>query len=251
MIGAALAAVPKDGAAQSAGELAKKTQNPVSDLISLPLQNNTNFGFAGGTQNVLNVQPVVPISLSEDWLLVNRAILPIISQPETVPGEGRTFGLGDSTYSAFLSPQGDSALTWGIGPILLLPTATHDALAFGGEFGAGPTAVMLTTRGPWVLGALASNVWSFDGDVNLFTGQPFINYNLPDAWYLATAPLITANWEAPEGNVWTLPVGGGIGKVVHAGLPFNVNVQSFWNAIQPDVGPDWSLRVTVAALLPR
>jgi hypothetical protein len=241
-----------DGAAaESAGELAKKTQNPVADLISLPLQNNTNFDFAGGTQNVLNIQPVVPIPMSEGWLLVNRAIVPIIWQPETVPGEGRTFGLGDSTYSAFFSPRGNPAFTWGVGPILLLPTATSDSLAFGGEFGAGPTAVALTTQGPWVIGALASNVWSFDGDVNVFTGQPFINFNLPDAWYIVTAPLITANWEATEGDVWTVPVGGGIGKVVHLGLPFNLNAQAYWNAVKPDVGPDWTLRLVVAALLPR
>ncbi len=238
-------------AADSAGDLAKKTQNPVSDLISFPLQNNTNFGFADGTQNVLNVQPVVPIPLNDDWLLVNRAILPIIWQPEVVPGEGSTFGLGDMTYSAFFSPQGNPDFTWGVGPIALLPTATNDALAFGGKFGAGPTAVALTTQGSWVIGGLASNVWSFDGDVNFFTGQPFINFNLPEAWFVVTAPLITANWEATDDNVWTVPVGGGFGKVVHLGLPFNVGAQAYWNAIKPDIGPDWTLRLVVAALLPR
>jgi hypothetical protein len=245
------AAPPAETGEQSEEALAKKTQNPVSDLVSIPFQNNTNFGFAGGTQNVLNVQPVVPISLSDDWLLINRAIFPIIWQPETVPGAGADFGLGDATYSAFFSPQGSPDFIWGAGPILLLPTATSDSLAFGGEFGAGPTAVALTMQGPWVIGALGSQAWSFDGDVSFTSLQPFINYNIPGGWFLVTAPLITANWKADADNTWTIPVGGGFGKVLKLGVPFNVGAQAYWNAMKPDIGPDWSLRLVISVLLPR
>lgn len=235
----------------SEDELAKKTQNPVSDLISVPFQNNTNFGFAGGTQNVLNIQPVIPVGLGEDWLLINRAIFPITWQPELVPGQGSTFGLADTTYQAFFSPKGSEKFIWGAGPILLFPTATDDQLAFGGKFGAGPTAVALTMQGPWVIGALGSQVWSFDGDVNFTTLQPFVNYNIPGGWFLVTAPLITANWEVDAGNTWTVPVGGGFGKVVKLGLPFNLSAQAYWNAVKPDIGPDWTLRLVVSVLLPR
>ncbi len=236
----------------SEDELAKKTQNPVADLMSFPFQNNTNFGYAGGTQNVLNFQPVVPVGLGEHWLLINRAIFPITWQPGLDPGQGTVFGLGDTIYQPLFSPRGGQKFIWGAGPAVLLPTATNDQIAFGGKFGAGPTAVVLTIQGPWVIGVLGTQLWSFDGDVTLTTLQPFINYNLPGGWFVSSAPLISATWEAPADNTWTIPVGGGIGKVQKIGpLPFNLAAQAYWNAMKPDIGPDWSLRLVIALLLPR
>lgn len=256
-VGACLAVGHQAAAQPSAEELAKKTQNPVSDLISLPLQNNMNFGFGPDDEieNILNVQPVWPVKLSENWNLITRTILPVISQPGLAPGQGRKWGLGDTTFTAFLSPRGAGKLVWGVGPALLLPTATDDRLG-ADKWGAGPSLVLLTMPGHWVVGSLFSNVWSFagsgDSDVNLFTWQYFINYNLPGGWYLSSAPIIAANWEADSGNKWTVPFGGGGGKVFQIGSQhMNAQVQAFYNAVKPDRGPDWQLRVQLQFLFPK
>ncbi len=244
-----------------ASELARAVQNPVSDLISVPFQNNTNFNFGPQekTQNVLNIQPVIPVDLNEEWLMITRTIVPVVSQPALLPGQDRENGLGDSVFTAFFSPKdrqrwlGD--WLWGVGPALLLPTSTDDQLG-PGEWGAGPSAVFLTMPGRWVVGSLFSQVWSFTGDesVDLFTWQPFVNYNLDDGWYLTTSPVVTANWKADNDNTWTVPVGGGVGRVFRLGQlpPMNVSLAGFYNVEKPDnVGPDWSLRFTVQLLFPR
>jgi hypothetical protein len=218
-----VACVPGLAEAQGDTELAKKTQNPVADLISVPFQNNINFGVGPNddVQYILNVQPVIPFRLTEDWNLISRTIAPLIYQPELAPGVGDVFGLGDIQQSLFFSPAKPGKLIWGVGPILQFPTATDDSLGQG-KWGAGPTAVALTVHGPWVLGALVNNVWSFAGDsdrrdVNQMLIQPFVNYNLPDAWYVVTAPIITADWEAESDDRWTVPLGAGVGKIVRLG----------------------------------
>lgn len=238
-------------------DLARKTQNPVSDLISLPFQNNTNFGIGPDdkTQNILNIQPVWPFPLNDEWNLITRTIFPVISQPGLAPGQGRTFGLGDTTFTAFLSPVDSGKLTWGAGPVFLLPTATDGVLG-SDKWALGPSAVLLTMRGPWVVGSLLSNVWSVagsgDDDVNLFTWQYFINYNLPKGLYLTSAPILTANWEADSGNRWTIPIGGGIGKIFRIGKqPLNGQVSAYYNVEKPDFGPDWQLRLQLQFLFPK
>ena len=186
------------------GDLAKAAQNPVGDLISLPFQNNMNFdvGPADRTQNVLNIQPVWPIALSKNWNLITRTIVPVISQP--APGSERTNGLGDINFTGFFSPKQPGKIIWGVGPTLVFPTATDDVTGTD-KWSAGPSVVVLTMPGQWVIGALVSNIWSFSGDderadVNSFLMQYFVNYNLPDGWYLTSAPIITANWEAESGE---------------------------------------------------
>ena len=239
-------------------DLAKQAQNPIANLISLPLQNNTNFGIGPDdeTQNILNIQPVWPFEVTDDLNLITRTILPVISQPDILTGgEGRVNGLGDTTFTAFFSPKDSEKLTWGVGPVLLFPTATDDALG-SDKWGAGVSAVALAMPGHWVIGSLLSNVWSFAGsgdqDVNLFTWQYFINYNLPDSWYLTTAPLITANWEADSDNTWTVPFGGGIGKIFHIGKqPINGQISSYYNVEKPDSGADWQLRLQLQFLFPK
>ena len=136
------ACVPGLGWAQDDTELAKKTQNPVADLISVPFQNNVNFGVGpdDDVQYILNIQPVIPFKLTEDWNLISRTIVPLIYQPELAPGVGEVFGLGDIQQSLFLSPGKPGKLIWGVGPILQFPTATDDSLGQG-KWGAGPTAV--------------------------------------------------------------------------------------------------------------
>ena len=237
------------------GELARAAQNPVASMISLPFQNNTNFNFGPQekTQNVLNIQPVWPFELNEDWNLITRAILPVVSQPAFTPAQDRENGLGDMLFTAFLSPKDAGQWFWGVGPALLLPTSTDDRLG-AGEWGAGPSAVVLTMRGPWVVGSLFSNVWSFTGDeqVNLFTWQYFVNYNLDDGWYLTSAPVITANWEADSDNRWTVPFGGGVGKIFRIGKqPMNVSAAAYYNVAKPDFGADWQMRFQVQFLFPK
>ena len=243
-------------------ELARAVQNPVADLISVPFQNNTNFEFGPRerTQNVLNIQPVVPLDLNEEWLLITRTIVPVVSQPSLFPGDdGRENGLGDSTFSAFFSPKDRDRWLgnwlWGAGPVLLVPTSTDDRLG-PGVWGAGPSVVFITMPGRWVVGSLFSQIWSFtddggDDEVSLFTWQPFVNYNLDGGWYLSTSPVITANWEGDD--TWTVPLGGGGGRIVRLGkLPVNMSLQGFYNVVEPDnIGPEWSLRFTFQLLFPR
>jgi hypothetical protein len=236
-------------------ELARAAQNPVASMISVPFQNNTNFNFGPleKTQNVLNIQPVIPFALNENWNLITRTILPVVSQPAFTPAQDRKFGLGDIVFTAFLSPKDSGQLIWGAGPALLLPTSTDDRLG-AGEWGAGPSVVLLTVQGPWVIGSLFSNVWSFTGDeqVNLFSWQPFVNYNLDDGWYLTSAPLITANWEADSDNTWTVPFGGGFGKIFRIGKqPMNASLAAYYNVEKPDFGADWQIRAQLQFLFPK
>ena len=242
---------------QSDTELAKATQNPVANLISLPFQNNTNFGVGpdDDTQNILNIQPVWPVSITDDWNVITRTIVPVVSQPGMRSGDDRTNGLGDTTFTAFLSPSKPGGIIWGIGPVFLLPTATDSALG-SDKWGIGPSLVLISMQGPWVVGSLFSNVWSVGGsgddDVNIFTWQPFINYNLPDSWYLTTSPLITANWEASSGDEWTVPLGSGFGKIFRIGKqPVNGQVQAFYNVEKPEFGADWTLRAQLQFLFPK
>jgi hypothetical protein len=243
---------------KSAQELAQAAQNPVANMISLPLQNNTNFGVGPGddVQNVLNIQPVVPLSISENWNLITRTIAPVIYQPEFVEGAGSEFGLGDINMTLFVSPAKPSKLIWGLGPVVSFPTATDTVLGTE-KWSAGPSLVALMIKGPWVVGCLANNLWSFAGDdaranVNQFLFQYFINYNLPKGWYLSSAPIITANWEADSGNQWTIPFGGGAGKIFKIGKqPINAQMQAFYNAEKPENGADWTLRLQLQFLFPK
>ncbi len=258
------------GQDQTQQDLAKQAQNPVANLISLPFQNNTNMGIGTDedeVQNVLNIQPVIPLSLNDDWNVITRTIVPLITQPDTYTlGDGSVTGLGDITFTAFLSPADSRTFTWGVGPILLFPSATDGPLGgtseYGGEslgsdkWGAGLSAVGLMMPGNWVLGSLFSNVWSFAGsgerDINLFTWQYFINYNLPKGWYLTSAPIITANWEADSDNAWTIPFGGGVGKLFSIGAqPINGQLAAYYNVEKPEFGPDWQVRFQIQFLFPK
>jgi hypothetical protein len=238
--------------------LAKETQNPIANLISVPFQNNFNFGIGpnDATQWVLNVQPVIPISLNKDWNLITRTIMPIINQPSPASGIPSAFGLGDITPSVFLSPANSGKLIWGVGPTMTFPTATASVLG-NGKWDAGPALVLLTMPGHWVIGALANNQWSFAGwgtnNVNSLLIQPFINYNFPDGWYVSSSPIITANWAAASRNRWTVPIGGGVGKIVKFGkLPVNFQLQAFDNVVTPQRGgADWQLRFQVQFLFPK
>jgi hypothetical protein len=243
---------------QDATELAKKTQNPVADLISVPFQNNFNFGAGSRDKMVynLNIQPVIPTNLGEHWNLITRIIMPVINLPSLFPGADSAAGLGDINPTFFLSPAKPGGVIWGLGPTFTLPTAS-DRLLGSGKWSMGPAGVALAIQGPWVFGALINNQWSVAGwgdkNVNAMLLQPFVNYNLPDGWYVVSAPIMTADWKADKGgDVWTVPLGGGVGKLFRVGkLPVNAQLQAFGNVETPQFGPDWQLRFQIQLLFPK
>jgi hypothetical protein len=242
--------------------LQKATQNPIANMISVPFQSNFNFGQGGEgasreqTQYILNVQPVIPFSLNEDWNLITRTIVPIINQPSLFSGMESAWGLGDINPQFYFSPAKPGEWIWGVGPTFTFPTATDETLGQQ-KYSAGPAAVVLTMRGKWVYGVVGNNQWSFAGwgdkNVNQMVIQPFVNYNLPKGWYYNTSPIITANWEADGGNQWTLPVGGGVGRLFKMGkMPVNMQLGAYYNVEKPDyVGADWQLRFQVQFLFPK
>jgi len=245
-----------DGGKASQETLAKAAQNPAAKMISVPFENNFNFGVGpnDATQYILNIQPVIPIGLSENWNLITRTIMPIINQPSPAPGVPGVSGLGDINTTLWLSPAKPGKLIWGLGPILTFPTGT-DPMLGSGKWSAGPSALALTKQGHWVIGVLFNQQWSYagwgDNDVSSMLIEPIINYNLSHGWYLFTYPKFTANWKASSGDRWTVPVGAGVGKVQHIGkLPVNFQLSAYGNVVKPDNGPDWQLRFQVQFLFP-
>ncbi len=239
-------------------EEAHQAQNPIANLISVPFENdfNPHTGIHREFSYVLEVKPVVPFHLSEDWNLITRTIIPVIQVPDLAPGVKGTSGLGDVNLSLFLSPAKSGDIIWGAGPIVSFPTATEDILGTG-KLSVGPTVAALTIQGHWLFGTLVYNLFSVEGpsgrtDVNQMLIQPFVNYNLPQGWYIVSSPIITANWKAKPREKWTVPVGGGVGKLVHFGkLPVNVYTQFFQNVTRPEGTTDWSIRFQMQFLFPK
>jgi len=243
-------------AAESDTALAKKLQNPIGDLYNFPFQNNANFnsGPHQGTQDILNIQPVIPLHITEDWNIITRTILPLIWQPSLQPAHTVPFGTGPTSFSAFLSPSKPvNGWLWGVGPIIQVPTASDSTLG-SNVWGAGPTGILVFMKGPWVAGVLVNNVWSFGGTTvpggtkyNMFLTQPFVNYNFGRGWYVGTSPVITANWLTSGDKAWTLPVGGQVGRVIKLGgkLPVNLSLGAYYNALRPRYGSTWQLRTQI------
>lgn len=247
----------------SIGALQKATQNPAAKLFSVPVQNNSNFGVNPGyrTQDVLDIQPAIPIGISRDWNLIARIVTPITWQPlpsslgpPPTPEVG-AYGLGDIEPTFFLSPKKHGKLIWAAGPIILLPTATSPPLGQG-KLGLGPSIVVLTQPGHWSIGVLVNNVWSVAGSgsrpaVNTFLLNPFVNYNLKKGWVLSVSPMVTANWNASSGNVWTVPFGGGVGKIMKLGYQsVNISAQFYGSPVHPEGTSSWSMRLQIAFLFP-
>jgi len=244
-------------AADEMGDLAKQSQNPISSLISVPFENITSFnnGPEDAVFNTLLVKPVYPLGLTEELNLVNRAIIPVMYQEEFIDGIGSKFGLGDITYQGFFSPAKPGKFIWGIGPTVSFPTGADRMTT--DKWSAGPAVVGLTMPGNWVVGALAFNTWSFAGDsdaaeVNQLSFQYFINYNLPDGWYLTMSPTITANWKADSGDRWTVPFGGGFGRVFKIGKqPINASIKAYYNVEKPDQASNWNVAAQWTFMFPK
>jgi len=245
-------------AAVNADALRKAAQNPVASLISVPVQNNFNGGIDPGnrTQHVLNIQPVITVKFSENWNLIIRWITPIIYQP-LGPGVGVS-GLGYMQPTFLLSPSKPHKLIWGAGPIIQMPTATS-RYAGQGKLAIGPNFVALSMPSHFVLGVLVNNIWSIAcggsrPDINQLLLQYFVNDNLKKGWYLTTQPIVTANWNtsAASGSVWTIPFGGGVGRIMKLGFqPVNISVQAYGNAVHVPGASPWTVRASIALLFPK
>ena len=262
--GAPVMAQDQTEQAQGGGDLRSAVQNPISSLISLPFKFTFDYGADNGEASFLNIQPVIPVTVG-DWNLVNRVIMPLIDTdgeitgtpdiPNPPAGDGAT-GLGDINYSLFFSPVKYETAIWGVGPSITLPTASNKELG-SEKWSAGPTGVVLFQPKWGTIGGLVRHLWSFAGDsdrddVNQTLFEPFMNYNLPEGWYLIADIIITANWEASASNTWTVPLGGGIGKLFKIGdQAMNARTEAYYNVEKPDGAPDWQWGFTVQFLFPK
>jgi hypothetical protein len=259
--------------AAEADKLAKQLNNPVAALISVPFQANEDFGYGpshNGYKFTLNIQPVIPISISKDWNLILRTILPVVSQHdlfyvENVPKNSplnpqnrSQDGLSDTLQSFFLSPKepGPFGLIWGIGPALLYPTGTHPLLDTG-TFSIGPTVVVLKQDGPWTIGTLMNQIWSVEiaedrKSVSQMFLQPFIAYTTKTHTTFAINSESTANWNNTPGDAkWTVPLNFEISQILKIGKqPVSLQVGGRYYADSPRYGPDWGVRFTFTLLYP-
>lgn len=235
--------------------MAKLVQNPLADSISVPFANETNFplGPYRQTGNILNIQPVIPFRLSDDWNLITRTTIPIVSQVRLSPTDAPALGMGDIVPMFALSPAHPGNLVWGVGPTFSLPTATEKNLGTG-QWAAGPSAVALLMPDPWVFGVLISQLWSgphVTRPVNRTAAQLFVVYNLSDGWFLSSTPIITADWTVDAHDRWTIPIGGDVGRVFEVGSQaMSASVGLYYNAVRPDFGAEWQARLNLTLIFP-
>jgi hypothetical protein len=237
-------------------EIAKKLNNPVASLISVPFQNNFDFGGGpndDGFQYKLNIQPVIPFSLNSNWNLITRTIVPYVYQEDRIDRTSQS-GLGDTTESLFFSPKNPTSggLIWGLGPDLYLPTATESILG-AEKWGAGPTALLLWQEQGWTYGMLANHIWSFAGHedrqrISSTFLQPFLSYTTKKHTTFGVNTESTYDWVNDQ---WTVPVNAFVTQLVRVGkLPVSFQFGGRYYADKPEQGPHWGLRFTVTLVLP-
>jgi hypothetical protein len=247
---------PPQQPAEDVTALAKQTQNPVGDIVSVPFQFNFNSGGAYQDQTFfnLNFQPVIPIHLTPKLIYIARTIVPIVGIPT---GNGVSYsGIGDIQEQTFFTPGKTYKIIVGIGPAFSFPTATAYP-AKTGTYAGGASAVVLAMPGPWVLGSLFTQLSPMhdsggEPKANNFLWQYFINYNFGKGWALSSAPSITANWDQGTGQKWTVPVGGGISRtLVFNRQPMTLGFQYYYNPVRPDSSASSTVRFNVALIYPQ
>jgi hypothetical protein len=244
-------------AGASAHELAKKLSNPISDIVSVPFQFNWENGIGpdNGLRTVLNIQPVAPFKISPKWNMIERWIMPYVSQPEYL---NSVSGWGDVTFSSFFSPNNGKSLIWGAGPVVTLPMSSDPAVG-SGQWSAGPTLVVLKIQGNLLYGVLWNQLWSYATvsdrarvAVNQGFFQPFVALTRPSGVTFTLQSESVANWNAPDNSeTWTIPINLQVSKVTTLGpFPFSVLGAAGVYAAKPDGGPDWKLRTAFTLILP-
>lgn len=254
--GASVALTQTGPARDNVRELAKTTQNPVGNIISVPFQFNFNSGggLKDDTYFNLNFQPVIPIQISRSLTMISRTIVPLHSFPGETPDK-RYSGVGDIQEQTYFTAARPGKIIWGIGPAFSFPTATAWP-ARTGTWAAGGSAVLLAMPGPWVLGSLFTQLSPLSDSngqprTNAFLWQYFLNYNFGQGWAISSAPSITANWDAPKGQQWTVPVGVGISRtLVFNHQPMSLGVTYYKNVKKPDGAPGTLLRFSVSLIFP-
>jgi hypothetical protein len=244
---------------------ANNAQNPLAPVFSIPILNDTNFGLPPHhqTQNVTLVEPIIPFKISDQWNIMTRWISPIIYEPRASPFYGPEFGLGNISPQFFLTPAHPGSIIWGAGTQLFLPTATDTTLGVNRGFGGGPLAVVLTIQGPLLVGVLANNIFAGThgssatlSHINQMTIEPIFFYNVKAGWYVCSLPVITSDWTVQSNRRWTVPFGGGFGRVFRIGdHPWNFRFQAFYNrALSPAAGitnvGTWTAQLLVQVLFP-
>ena len=236
-----------------ATEISKKTQNPVSDVVSIPIRNDISFGLPNDrVQSLFKIQPVLPLHLFPEVNLILRTIIPFYSQP--VGTTDRASGLGDIQFQMFVSPSRPGSVIWGVGPVIYLPTATDSAFATE-KFALGASAVVLGTPGPWVVGALVTYTASVAGNsnrpsINLLDAQYFVNYNLPQGWAIGTAPDVLLDFSRSSDR-WTVPVGAFVVKTfLLSSMALQVQFGGYYNVVRPEGAPQWVFRTQITMVLP-
>jgi hypothetical protein len=233
---------------EKAEVIIKKMENPIAEKVAMSVLNNLSFGVGPGEDiaNQLKIKLINFTKHGDRWLL-HRPILPIVYQPEIVPGEGSKAGLGDLSYRVYLT-QKEKGFLWGIGPAFVFPTATHSRLGTE-KWSVGPTIGFAAERGKWLFGAVFINIWSVAGDssrssVNAFTATPFVSYRLGNGWFVESSPEILGNWKADRNNRWIVPMGAGFGKVLRVNnSPVVIRAAGFYNVERPTNAAKWEIRI--------
>jgi len=248
-------------AQETVDELRDLARNPVSDAIKVPFAESINFGAGpyDRTSNSLQLQPVIPLQISKNWLLVPRIVATAVAyEPDVAQTHGGTTGLGDTVATFFFTAFHAGKLIWGVGPSLLIPTATDSRLG-AGKWDLGPSAVLLVEPDWGSAGVLVQNIWSLPGhssraSVNQLQIETSFSYNLPLGWYLVTAPTINADWTQAAGQRWLVPFGGGAGRTFNIrNQAVDTNLALYYNAVRPQsqLSPRWQLSLQLTLIYPK